>query len=240
MENHIGEKFEGVISGVTQWGMFVELDNSCEGMIRAASMEDDFYVYDEASMKLVGERYHKEYTLGMKVMIRVLGADRITKTIDFMLIDPGSDEENFYPMGDRFVPKARKIAEDKARKIRKLSEAAENKDEDADCSEAELKTLEDSAKERVRKRLVEYAGKLIDLNEYEPDPRTGEPQPKHRKGSKSGRGASVKTSRSGRKKSDDKGDKKKSTRKVYKVHKYKKSATSKAARSAQGKGKRRK
>ena len=246
MENHIGEKFEGVISGVTQWGMFVELENSCEGMIRAASMEDDFYVYDEASMKLVGERYHKEYTLGMKVMIRVLGADRITKTIDFMLIDPDSEdgETDFYTGYDRFVPKARKIAEDKARKIRKLSEASEDREDteyqgDVDDFEA-LDDAGDSAKERVRKRLVEYAGKLIDLNEYEPDPRTGEPQPKRRKGSKSGKGVAAKTSRSGRRKTDDGGDKKNSTRKVYKVHKYKKSATSKAARSAQGKGKRRK
>ena len=246
MENHIGEKFEGVISGVTQWGVFVELENSCEGMIRAASMEDDFYVYDENSMKLVGERYHKEYTLGMKVMIRVLGADRITKTIDFMLIDPDSEdgETDFYTGYDRFVPKARKIAEDKARKIRKLSEASEDREDTEyqdDADEAEiLYDAEYSAKERVRKRLVEYAGKLIDLNEYEPDPRTGEPQPKRRKGSESGKGVAAKTSRSGRRKTDDGGDKKKSTRKVYKVHKYKKSATSKAARSAQGKGKRRK
>ena len=211
MENHIGEKFEGVISGVTQWGMFVELDNSCEGMIRAASMEDDFYVYDEASMKLVGERYHKEYTLGMKVMIRVLGADRITKTIDFMLIDPDSDDDDeFYLLDDRFVPKARKIAEDKARKIRKLSEASivSENDEDDDHD----------------------LDGFIDLTEYEPDSRTGEPRPKRKK-------SSYKPSRSG-KKAGAKEEKKKSTRKVYKVHKYKKSATSKAARSAQGKGKR--
>ena len=132
------------------------------------------------------------------------------------------------------------MAEDKARKIRKLSEAAENMNEGADYPEDEFDDSEDSAKELVRKRLVEYAGRLIDLNEYEPDPRTGEPQPKRKKGVKVGRGSAAKSSRSGRKKTDDNGDKKKSTRKVYKVHKYKKSATSKAARSAQGKGKRRK
>ena len=144
-------------------------------------------------------------------MIRVLGADRITKTIDFMLIDPDSDDDDeFYLMDDRFVPKARKIAEDKARKIRKLSEASivsENDDEDEHDLDG-----------------------FIDLTEYEPDSRTGEPRPKRKK-------SSYKPSRSG-KKAGAKEEKKKSTRKVYKVHKYKKSATSKAARSAQGKGKR--
>ncbi len=123
MENHVGEIFEGLVSGVTQYGFFVELDNSCEGFVRAASMEDDFYVYDETALKLVGERYHKEYTIGQKVMIRVVGADRLTKTIDFKLAGDDSEDEE---AADNFVEysKSRKVVEDRANKIRKLSQAS--------------------------------------------------------------------------------------------------------------------
>ncbi len=96
MESHLGEVFEGVISGVTGVGFFVELYNSCEGMVRAASIEDDFYIYDEAGMRLVGERYGREFTLGQKVMIRVAGADRLTKTIDFKLVDADESGEESY------------------------------------------------------------------------------------------------------------------------------------------------
>ena len=129
MENHVGEKYEGIVSGVTAWGLFVELENSCEGMVRAASMNDDFYVYDEDNMKLVGERTHKEYTLGQKVMIRVVSADRISKSIDFRIITGDEeDDEEFYNdnVYDSFgeIPKAKKIADDRSRKIRKLKSMA--------------------------------------------------------------------------------------------------------------------
>ena len=121
MEQHVGERFEGIVSGVTAWGLFVELDNSCEGMIRAANMNDDFYVFDEQHMKLVGERTHKEYTLGQKVLIKVVGADRLTRSIDFRLVlDNESDDDN----EDDFVvySEARKAAEKKAGKVRKIIE----------------------------------------------------------------------------------------------------------------------
>ncbi len=97
MERHVGERFEGVISGVTSYGFFVELYNSCEGMVRAADMDDDFYVYDEAGMRLVGERSGKVFSLGQKVMIKVAGADRLTKTIDFRLAGDDDDEEYYDP-----------------------------------------------------------------------------------------------------------------------------------------------
>ncbi len=95
MESHLGEVFEGVVSGVTAWGMFVELYNSCEGMVRAADMEDDFYIYDEKNMKLVGERTGNEYCLGQKVMVRVNGADRLTNTIDFKVIADTEEPEGY-------------------------------------------------------------------------------------------------------------------------------------------------
>ena len=248
MENHIGERFEGVVSGVTAWGLFVELDNSCEGMVRAADMNDDFYVYDEVHMKLVGESTRKEYTLGQKVWVKVTGADRLTKSIDFRLIsDEDSDEDDFdYDGYEDYgrVPAARKVANERANKLRKLRDiaASESSEEEPEVpvvrkhkdkaekvsgdKKAKDKTSKDkSSKERKsgskkkEGRLVEFEGEMIDLSEYEPDSKTG----KFRK-----------------KKSSKSGDEKKSTRKVYKVHKYKKSATSKAARSAQGKGRKRK
>ena len=226
MENRIGEVYDGIISGVTAWGMFVELDNSCEGCIRAASMSDDFYVYDENAMKLVGERYHKEYCLGQKVKIKVVGADRLTKTIDFMIYDETMDEDG---ESDDFVvySESRKIQESKANKIRKLMERADNepKEEYEDDEDAD-------------QRLVEYRGRLVDISEIEPDPRTGEIQlKKNKKASRSYDKAGKSTKKAKGKKDAEKPA---SGRKVYKVHKYKKSATSKAARSAQGKGRRKK
>ena len=194
MEQHIGETFEGIVSGVTAWGMFVELDNSCEGMIRAASMNDDFYVYDEDHMKLVGERTHKEYALGQKVMIKVLGADRITRTIDFRIVSENdSDDDEFGYNPDDFVvfSDARKVAESRANKVRKLIERSQ--------------TVEDDT--QAKGRIIEYEGRMIDLNDYEPDSRTGELKPKHKdKDKKYGKG-SRKSSKSKEAKNSSRKDK---------------------------------
>ncbi len=195
-------------------------------MIRAAAMNDDFYVYDEDHMKLVGERTHKEYVLGQKVMIKVLGADRITRTIDFRIVSENESDDEFGYDPDDFVvfSDARKVAESRANKVRKLIERSQSVDDDT----------------QAKGRIIEYEGRLIDLNDYEPDSRTGELKPKHKdKDKRFGKGAG-KSSKSKAGKSSAGKDKTDSKRKVYKVHKYKKSATSKAARSAQGKGKKRK
>ncbi len=213
MENHIGERFEGVVSGVTAWGLFVELYNSCEGMIRAASMTDDFYFYDEGAMKLVGQSTHKEYCLGQKVWIKVVGADRLTKAIDFKIIDPDYDDED--DEEDDFIEysEARRVSEQRASKVRKLIS----------------KSLEESRENNSDSRKVEVCGEMLDISDVEPDPRTGKPRKKKKASSSGKKGSSAaKTGKTA------------SGRKVYKVHKYKKSATSKAARSAQGKGKRKK
>ncbi|MCR5155612.1 MAG: ribonuclease R [Butyrivibrio sp.] len=217
MENHVGEVFDGIVSGVTNWGMFVELDNSCEGMVSAASMADDFYVYDELNLRLIGERTRKEYTLGQKVKIRVLSADRLTKAIDFRIVSEDEDEEEAAQQELEWVEysKARRVTEDRARKVRRLVDRAGERSED-----------------KASRRTIKVRGEEVDINEVEPDPRTGKPRKKKSAGgSKSGRGTAGKASAAG---------KSTSGRKVYKVHKYKKSATSKAARSAQGKGRRKK
>lgn len=85
MEQHIGEAFEGVISGVTEWGFFVELENTVEGLVRVTELTDDFYRYYEDTYELVGEATNRRYKLGQKVQVRVEHCDRIMRTIDFSL-----------------------------------------------------------------------------------------------------------------------------------------------------------
>lgn len=95
METHIGEVFEGVISGITNWGIYVELPNTIEGMVHVTSLRDDYYNYDEKSYEMVGERNHKSYKLGQKVKIEVTGADKLQRTIDFeMAREEGEEEDN--------------------------------------------------------------------------------------------------------------------------------------------------
>lgn len=83
MEQHLGEEFEGVISGVTEWGFFVELPNTVEGLVRVTALNDDFYEYYEDSYELVGQATNKRYKLGQKIRVRVEHADRLMRTIDF-------------------------------------------------------------------------------------------------------------------------------------------------------------
>lgn len=85
MEGHIGEEFEGMISSVLGFGMFVELDNLIEGLVPIKDM-DDFYHFNEVTMTLTGEKKHKVYKLGDRVLIRVVRASKEESTIDFEII----------------------------------------------------------------------------------------------------------------------------------------------------------
>lgn len=87
MEEHIGEEFDGVISGVMEWGIFVELPNTVEGLVRVTELKDDFYAFYEESYELVGEVTNKRYKLGQKVRVKVLNTDKIMRTIDFGLVE---------------------------------------------------------------------------------------------------------------------------------------------------------
>ncbi|WP_443946853.1 ribonuclease R [Pedobacter sp. AW1-32] len=87
LENNIGTAYKGIISGVTEWGMYVEIEeNKCEGMIRLRDISDDFYVLDEKNYCIVGQRKKKKYQLGDEVMIRVKKVDLAKRQIDFTLI----------------------------------------------------------------------------------------------------------------------------------------------------------
>ena len=85
MESHIGEEFDGMISSVTSFGMFVELDNLIEGLVSLRDMPD-FFVYDEERMTLTGEKSHVKYTIGERVRVKVVRASKEDKTIDFEVV----------------------------------------------------------------------------------------------------------------------------------------------------------
>ena len=85
MTFHLGEVFPGVISGVGSFGIFVELENTVEGLIRMAALEDDFYDFEPAKHRLVGRRKQKVFTLGDKISVKVAAADPDERTIDFKL-----------------------------------------------------------------------------------------------------------------------------------------------------------
>ena len=88
MEAHKDQEFLGVISGVTEFGIYVEIiENKCEGMIRARDMKDDYYVFDEKAYALIGEVSKQRYTLGDEVMIRVKNTDLVKRYLDFELVN---------------------------------------------------------------------------------------------------------------------------------------------------------
>jgi ribonuclease R len=87
MENKIGEVYEGIVNGVTGFGIFVELDNTIEGMIPVSELHDDYYVYNEKAATLTGERTRKSYRLGDSVKIEVIRANREEGQITFTLAD---------------------------------------------------------------------------------------------------------------------------------------------------------
>ena len=86
MSQYIGQDFEGVISGVTEWGIYVEIIvNKCEGMIPIRDLDDDYYTFDDKNYCLVGRRYHKRYQLGDEIKVRVARANLDKKQLDFVL-----------------------------------------------------------------------------------------------------------------------------------------------------------
>ena len=87
MSGFLGEEFDGVISGMTQWGIYVELANTVEGLVRAASLLGDYFEYQEKTYEMVGVHTGKTWKLGQKVRVRVTGADKLARTIDFEMAE---------------------------------------------------------------------------------------------------------------------------------------------------------
>ena len=90
MRAHIGEEYDGVISGVTKWGVYVELENTVEGLVHVADMRDDHYEFIEQSYEMLGERTGRTYKLGEKVKVRVIDADKIQRTVNFEFAGSGT------------------------------------------------------------------------------------------------------------------------------------------------------
>ncbi len=87
MSTRVGQVFDGVISGITEWGLYVEeAETKCEGLIRVRDLSDDFYVFNERKMELLGQKKKKKYVLGDKIKIKVKGVDLERKTIDYAIL----------------------------------------------------------------------------------------------------------------------------------------------------------
>jgi len=85
MQSHIGETYTGIISSITSFGMFIELENTVEGLLRLDELDDDYYIYEEEKMHLIGERTRKVYKLGDEIEVTVAKADPVLRQIDFEL-----------------------------------------------------------------------------------------------------------------------------------------------------------
>ena len=99
MLDKVGEEFEGIISSVTGFGMFVELDNTVEGLIRLSDLTDDYYNFHERQFALIGERTSKIYRLGDEIKIRVARVNMDEHTIDFELLDMKPRKEGGFSRG---------------------------------------------------------------------------------------------------------------------------------------------
>ena len=85
MEDHVGERYEGVISGITQWGIYVELPNTVEGLVHVSTLAGDFFYYNEETYEMVGRDTGKTYKLGQRITVQVKGADRLAGVVDFII-----------------------------------------------------------------------------------------------------------------------------------------------------------
>lgn len=94
MKDHLGQEFQGTVSGVTEWGLYVEIDeNKCEGMIPVRNLGDDFFEFDERNFRLVGTRTGRIFNLGDPLKIKVARADLERRQLDFDLADSEKDFE---------------------------------------------------------------------------------------------------------------------------------------------------
>ena len=87
MQDKIGQEYEGIISSVTQFGIFVELENTVEGLIRFENLGNEYFIYDENRKRLIGENSNKVYKIGDKVKIRVVSANKLLRQIDFEIVE---------------------------------------------------------------------------------------------------------------------------------------------------------
>ena len=97
MEGHIGEEYDGIISSITSFGVFVELENTAQGLIRFDKLGDEYFIYDENMKTLLGEKTKTMYHIGDKMHIRVIRADKLSRQIDFEKVEQGTRGRFHYP-----------------------------------------------------------------------------------------------------------------------------------------------
>lgn len=106
MSERIGQVFAGVITGVTEWGLYVEIDeNKCEGLVPVRDLADDFYDYDEKNFSLIGRRYGHRYRLGDSVRIQVAKADVEKRLLDFVIVDEKNPPRRLSDLGTAAIAK---------------------------------------------------------------------------------------------------------------------------------------
>ena len=87
MTKHIGEEFIGFVSNISSFGVFVQLDNTIEGLIKLENLKNDFYVYNEKTNELIGRHNGLLFSLGTKVKVKVIAADKLSRRISFELVE---------------------------------------------------------------------------------------------------------------------------------------------------------
>jgi ribonuclease R len=127
MRDHLGEVYDGLISGVTEWGLFVEInDSKCEGLVPMRDLADDYYDFDEKNYCLVGRRHNIRYRLGDAVKIQVARANLDKKQLDFVIVDDKNPARTLDQLGEQVtVPQAlnRKSAKGKSGKAKAKAKA---------------------------------------------------------------------------------------------------------------------
>ena len=93
MEKQIGEEFEGIISSVTNFGFFVELDNTIDGLVHVTDLTDDFYFFDEKNLRYIGQRTGKVFKMSDRVKVRVSSASKKDKSVDFEIVGMKSNKK---------------------------------------------------------------------------------------------------------------------------------------------------
>ncbi len=129
MNDHLGEVYEGVISGVTEWGLFVEInDNKCEGLVPMRDLADDYYDFDEKNYCLIGRRHANRYRLGDNVKVQVARANLDKKQLDFVLVDEKNPARTLDQLGEKVsVPQALSRKSSKTKTSKKKAKATKTK-----------------------------------------------------------------------------------------------------------------
>ena len=134
LSDKIGQVFPALVSGVSKWGIYAEIeDNKCEGMISLATLKDDYYYLDEDNYQVIGRRYGRQYKLGDSIRIKVLRVDMQKKQMDFALIDDDEIEDYDVALQNNNIPEKEKSTRKKSTKGTSKAKTKSSKKEKKAC-----------------------------------------------------------------------------------------------------------